>query len=138
MKTDQLTYPQYVGGKWGTRCRMETRTVYLGIDDILAFKDRAVFPWLVMAANPNLPSSKIAKYLAEHGCPRPSAWIRKRRWMVRPVGTPVTNNDGRNEQALQLMADNTELSLRDMSALLKEHGIVRGKDWVRRYRTGSW
>ncbi len=134
MKTDELTYPRGIsGGSW----RMETRKVYLGIDDILTFKDRAVFPWLVMAANPDLPSSKIEDYLASQGCPRPAAWIRKRRWMVCPAGTPVANGDGRDAQALQLMADNPEMSLRNMSALLEEHGIVRKKDWVRRYRKGN-
>ena len=133
MKTDKLTYYRFTRSEE----RLETRTVYLAIDDILAFKDRSIFPWLVMAANPALPSTKIATYLALHGCPRPAAWIRKRRWMVRPPGTPVEDNDGRNEQALQLMADNPDLSLRDMSALLKAHGIVRQKDWVRRYRTAK-
>jgi hypothetical protein len=44
--------------------------------------------------------------------------------------------DGKDNAARKIMGNNPTLSLRDMSVLLAENGIVRGKDWIRRNRGG--
>ena len=42
----------------------------------------------------------------------------------------VANKDGRDDAALALLQANPKLSARDSVALLKQHGIKRGKTWV--------
>lgn len=40
------------------------------------------------------------------------------------------NKDGNEKSAMDLLRANAKLSVREMSRLLKDAGISRGKDWV--------
>jgi hypothetical protein len=108
------------------------------IIDIRAFTHYAVFPWLLMAANPHLSAPDISEYLAwqGEGVFRPVRWVSKRRWMCGPVHSsgPRRNADGCDTLAFELLAANRDLSLRDMVRLLKENGIQRSREWIRRNR----
>jgi hypothetical protein len=105
------------------------------IIDIREFTHYAVYPWLVMAANPHLSAPDISEFLGGPfpGAFRPASWINKRRWMCGAHAAPGNqpNRDGRDPLAFELLASNRHLSLRDMTRLLKENGIPRGREWVR-------
>jgi hypothetical protein len=107
------------------------------IIDIREFTHCAVYPWLLMAANPHLSAPDISEITASQDNDavfRPARWINKRRWMcgeTRHQGGARRNADGRDPLAFELLAANRTLSLRDMVRLLKEHGISRGREWVR-------
>jgi hypothetical protein len=49
------------------------------------------------------------------------------------AGTPA-NRDGKEDAAVALLKANPELSIRSASAMLKDNGIKRGKDWVQTKR----
>jgi hypothetical protein len=51
----------------------------------------------------------------------------------KPVG-PQPDKDGKEAAAIELLKANPKLSCRLMSALLKENGIKRSKDWVQTKR----
>jgi hypothetical protein len=116
--------------------RLVTRLVNQMID-IREFTHCAVYPWLLMAANPHLSAPDISEGTASQDTGavfRPARWINKRRWMcgeTRHQGGIRPNADGRDPLALRLLADNRELSLRDMVRLLKENSVPRGREWVR-------
>jgi len=107
------------------------------IIDIREFTHCAVYPWLLMAANPHLSAPDLSEVTASQDkCEifRPARWINKRRWMcgeTRHRGGNRPNADGRDPLALRLLAANRDLSLRDMARLLKKHGVQRGREWVR-------
>ncbi|MGA9070769.1 MAG: hypothetical protein WB424_10970 [Terracidiphilus sp.] len=107
------------------------------IIDIREFTHCAVYPWLLMAANPHLSAPDLSLITADQAHDevfRPARWINKRRWMcgeTRHKGGARPNADGRDPLALRLLAANRDLSLRDMARLLKKHGIQRGREWVR-------
>jgi hypothetical protein len=107
------------------------------IIDIREFTHCAVYPWLVMAANPHLSAPDIQEFLSRQDVAeafRPTRWISKRRWMcgeTRHQGGTRPDADGRDPLAFELLSDNRDLSLRDMVRLLKENGITRGREWVR-------
>lgn len=120
--------------------RERVRTVSLTID-IRDFKDKAVFPWLVMAANPHLSMRDIQVVLAnvseQHE--RSLGWLSRRRWMIHGKGKRGgrANADGQDERARAIMAANPKLSNRQMARLLREdYGIRRGPEWVRVNRVG--
>jgi len=104
----------------------------------------AGFPWIVMAANPQLSNDKLSWFLATCGIEdveRSEGWIQRRRWMFRrksqhPHNTGGRPRDGdRNEaRILQIMRDNPNLSARQLSRLLKERGCDRSREWVRQHR----
>jgi hypothetical protein len=117
--------------------REQVRTVNLTID-IRDFKDKAVFPWLLMAANPHLSMRDIQAVLANVGeqHERPLGWLSRRRWMIHGKGTrgARANADGQDERARAIMAENPKLSNRQTAWLLRENGISRGPEWVRQNR----
>lgn len=111
--------------------------------DIRDFKETAAYAWLLIAANTNLSAGDLESFLSivARDFPkvaRSRSWIQRRRWTcqppdaVNPINRP--NRDGQDARALKIMAANPKLSLRSLVVLLKERGIQRGKDWVRRYR----
>ena len=120
--------------------REQVRTVNLTID-IRDFKDKAGFAWLVMAANPHLSVRDIQEVLANVGeqHERPRGWISRRRWLFHGSQRPGTrrNADGMDEKARELMAENPRLSNRQMSWLLKESGVPRSPEWVRKNRAAA-
>ena len=114
--------------------------------DVRMFARTAIYPYLLMCANPHLSSPDITRVIFATGAPatyRSARWLNARRWMVSHAKRPVAaegspgrrpNADGRDPQAIRIMRDNPEMSLRNLVRLLKDHGIVRNKNWVRQYR----
>ncbi len=103
------------------------------------FAGTAIYPWLVMAANPQLSANAISTFLFDSGPPaayRPGHWLARRRKMFFPPGTkrPTARVGPDHDAALRIMRDNTGLSLRDLVRLLKENGVTRGREWVRQWR----
>ena len=117
--------------------REQVRTVNLTID-IRDFKDKAGFAWLVMAANPHLSVRDIQEVLANVGeqHERPRGWLSRRRWLFHDSQRPGTrrNADGLDGKARALMAENPHLSNRQMAWLLRENGVNRSPEWVRKNR----
>lgn len=128
MKTWKLTYDE--PDRYG---RKRVRTVNRMID-IADFKDRAGFPWLLLAANPHLTVRDIQAVLSNinERLERPAGWISRHRWMFHGKGKTGSkpNADGQDERARQLMAEHPHLSSRQSVYMLREHGILRDKTWV--------
>ncbi|SPE27149.1 hypothetical protein SBA5_580028 [Candidatus Sulfotelmatomonas gaucii] len=108
------------------------------IIDIRDFKGTAGYALLVCAANGHLSIFNIREFLKLQGVERGESWIRRRRWLFQPPGTVNSNSnanqDGKDEQARAIMREYHKASLRYVVRVLKEHGIHRGKDWVRTHR----
>jgi predicted aconitase len=106
--------------------------------DISGFTDCAVFPYLVMAANPHLSAREIQDVLQSFGERqwRSETWIRTRRWMCKPADTtPLQPSaDGLDERARRIMRDNPRMSSRKLGKLLGSSGIMRPVEWVYRSR----
>jgi hypothetical protein len=120
--------------------REQVRTVNLTID-IRDFKDKAGFAWLVLAANPHLSVRDIQEVLANVGeqHERPAGWISRRRWMFHGTGKAGAkqNADGLDEKARKIMEENPHLSNRQMVYVLREHGINRSREYVRKNRVSG-
>jgi hypothetical protein len=93
---------------------------------------------LLMAANTHLSISDLYRLLDVDGIERGVMWIRRRRWLFQPEETINSNSngnrDGKDERAREIMREHPTDSLRFVVRALKEHGICRSKDWVRRHR----
>jgi hypothetical protein len=127
------------------RGHKQNRKINKSITNIEDFVDSiGGYPWLFMAANPHLSAREIWRYLSHiKGGPneRSLSWIKKRRKMFRPpdyVYKTREDRDGRAEEATALMADNPELSIRDLVVLLAKHRIIRSREWVRTHRCDSY
>ena len=85
MKSWKLTYDE--PDRYG---RKRVRTVNR-IIDIADFKDRAGFPYLLMAANPQLSVRDIQEVLSNIGerLERPTGWISRRKWLFHGPAGPV-------------------------------------------------
>jgi hypothetical protein len=105
----------------------------------------AGYPWIIMAANPQLSNVLIERYLEQcgiDGVERSRSWIQRRRWMFRrvPQGNakgPRADIDGNEARALRIMREHPKLSAPQLSYLLEEHGIKRGATWVRTHRVDA-
>ena len=90
---------------------------------------------LIIAANRHLSVADLWRLLDTQDIERSLSWIYRRRWLfsdpdaVNALGAKP-NADGLDGRAIAIMAANPTLSLRQLSRLLKQHGIRRGKDWV--------
>ncbi len=120
------------------RGKKQTREVNYLIN-VADFRGRAGYIWLLMAANPHLSAPDLLLWLrvsGETAALRSETWIRTRRWMFKDAARAGVkpNADGRDEEALALMRENRELSARKLVLLLKQHGISRGRTWVRMNR----
>jgi hypothetical protein len=112
--------------------------------DIRDFRGTAGFSLLAVAAatQTRLPIAAVWQFLLEQsripGCERAmrsSTYLQRRRWMFLPFdASNVTNRDGKDQLAFQVMAECPEASLRDLVGALKEHGVTRSREWVRRHR----
>lgn len=125
-------------GKLDRYGRKQVRTIKLTVD-VLDFKDCAGFGLLLMAANPDLSSRDLQAVLTEVGPQheRPLGYISRRRWLFQGKGEAgrKSNADGLDEKARAIMAENPHKSSRQLAYLLREHGIPRSLDWVRKNRT---
>jgi hypothetical protein len=114
--------------------RPTVKKVHLHVD-ATAFKDSAIFPYFIMAANPTLSAREIALVLdhvvsRQH---RSETWIRTRRWMCSPTVQPQPR-DGQDARALAIVAANPNKSARQLHLMLREAGIWRSLDWLYRSR----
>jgi hypothetical protein len=102
----------------------------------------AGYPWIIIAANPLLSNAAIKRHLRScgvHGAERTLSWIQRRRWMFRTVEPgntkgPTPDLDRNQARAAKIMRENPNLSARQLSHLLKEHRIIRSREWVRKHR----
>ena len=106
----------------------------------------AGYPWIIMAANPQLSNSLIALYLERcdiEGVARSESWIQRRRWMFRrvPEGNangPRRDADGSEALALRIIREDPKTSAPTLSYLLKnEYGITRSPSWIRKHRVAA-
>lgn len=109
--------------------------------DIRDFEGLAGYPWLVIAANPHLSISDIWMFLVMrqneglHGVERSRSWIQRHLFLFRrPRVGPCPHPDGKDARAIAIMREFPRLSARNLSKTLKENGIDRSREWVRRHR----
>jgi hypothetical protein len=127
----------------GWRGKKQTREINHTLD-IRSLRGTAGYAWAFMAANTHLSAADTERWLSlesrEHpGAYRGKSWIKRRRWMFQPPGTvnasgPRRNADAKDHKAAEIMRANPTMSARNLSRLLKENDIDRGKDWVLRNR----
>lgn len=122
----------------GGRGKTVTREVNYVLD-IRDFRGMPGFALLALAANTHLSYDVLQNWMAHEGVGRSRNYFARRRWLFSdPDAVNVTgassNADGKDARALAVMRDNSSLSLRQLSDLLKRFGIHRGKDWIRRNR----
>ena len=120
------------------------RKVSRDVNEVINVQDFVGEPgyaWLVMAANPHLSAPDIERVIMladAPACERSANWIRRRRWLFHPSTTDQPGKrpdaDGEGGRATLLMLNNPKMSLRNLVVLLKERGISRGREWVRRHR----
>lgn len=108
----------------------------------------AGFPWIVMAANPQLSNDKLAWFLftcdiegVVEGVERSEGWIQRRRWMFRRASQHPHATQGRphgrdHARAIEIMRNNPTLSARQLVRELRRHGINRERTWVLKNRCG--
>jgi hypothetical protein len=126
---------------WMERGERVTVDVNL-IADAQSFEGMAGYPWIIMAANPQLSNELIRRYLRAsgfRGAERTASWIQRNRWMFRNVqpGNPKgakANQDGNYARALRVMGEYPTASARQLVHRLIEHGIKRSRQWVLEHR----
>jgi len=121
----------------GRECACEVNDV-IRVSDFKGINP-AGYALLLMAANTHLKISELYLLLDVEGIERGEMWIRRRRWLFAKPGTTFNRNttanaDGKDERALEIMREHPTDSLRFVVRVLKEAGIRRSKDWVRRRR----
>lgn len=104
--------------------------------DIRDFTDCAVFPFLLMAANPDLSARDLHDVLAglDDYQWRSETWLETRRWMCVDAGVLPPSEDGLDGRAREIMRNQPRISSRRMMKLLRSNGIIRPLDWVYRSR----
>lgn len=109
--------------------------------DIRDYRGRAGYPWLVIAANPQLSVYALWLWLLSEGGKneRGESWIKRRRWLFQDPNVAKgtggqANADGKDGRAVKIMRENPTMSARNLVRLLKENGIRRGKDWVLKHK----
>ena len=85
-----------------------------------------------MAANVHLSINELLEVMEAYGYYRTRSWVSRRRWIffdpdyVRNAGR-VRNADGQEERAYQIMDKHPQVSARELTRILRKHGIQRGK-----------
>ena len=119
------------------RGKEETRPINYVVD-IRKHLGEPGYALMAIAANTHLSVSDLHRFLECNGVGRSLNWIQKRRWLFQPPGTANAtspgNADGKDGRAREIMRMFPKLSVRDLAAVLKENGIVRSREWVRRHR----
>ena len=129
--------------RWTNRHGKEITREIRHVIDIRDFRGTPGYPLLVVAANTHLSVADIERFLEDEALSlrrvlRSRTWIQNRRWLFQQPGTdnykPQSDKDGKGAEARAIMAANSTLSNRDLSWLLKEHGIKRSREWCRHHR----
>jgi hypothetical protein len=118
------------------------------IIDVRDFVGTPGYPLLLMAANTNLSIADLNWILfmqsLSHKNPkieRSRTWCQRRRWLFQQPGTVNAINradrDGNEERAARIMSEHPSVSVRDLTAILKDNGIARSREWVRQRRCGA-
>ncbi len=106
--------------------------------DVRDFVGTPGYAMLLVAANTALSVSDLLRFFWLSDVGRSRSWISRRRWMFQQPGTTNAvakpNKDGYEVRAVTIMGENPALSVRQLVHLLKEHGITRGREWVRMHR----
>lgn len=106
--------------------------------DIRNHRGEPGFALLLIAANTHLSVSDLLRFLSAESIGRSPTWVKHRRWLFQQPGTvnPTSppNRDGKDTRAVEIMREHLQLSVRDLAKLLKENGITRSREWVRRRR----
>ena len=131
------SYLEYPPDRFG-RARKKTVNHVTNIKD---FENTPGYAWLVIAANPQLSAHDIREVLRQTGAQhlRSESWINRHRWLFRVADADVERGPGRNadgleERALAVIAENSNLSSRQLAGLMRANGIPRGPEWVRQNR----
>jgi hypothetical protein len=129
--TQQLSWTDWRG-------KEVTRTINLVID-VRDFVGTPGYALLVVAANTHLSVGEIIRYFWCVKVERGRNWISRRRWLFQvPDALNACGNrpnaDGKDARAVEIMRMFPTLSVRDLTAVLKENGISRGREWVRMHR----
>lgn len=121
------------------RGKKNTRAVNQ-IIDVRDFIGTPGYSLLIVAANTHLSISDIVRFLTIQAREYPAvqrslSWIQRRRWLFqKPDADNTYDRDGNEARALTIMADYPTWSLRDIRTLLKDNGITRSHEWVRKNR----
>jgi len=112
------------------------------VNQVMAVRDFVGTPGyalLVVAANTNLSVADIERFLRLGGVGRSTSWIKRRRWLFQQPNTDNTkgrraDEDGNQTRALKIMREHPTSSVRQLTFLLKDHRIIRSREWVRKHR----
>jgi len=108
------------------------------IIDVRDFVGTPGYALLLVAANTALSVSDVLRFFDIDCVGRSRSWIQRRRWLFQQPGTvnaiAKPDRDGNENRAVYIMGQNPTLSVRQLVVLLKEHGISRGREWVRIHR----
>jgi hypothetical protein len=120
------------------RGKEQTRLVNMTLE-LKGYKGTPGHALLIIAANRHLSVGDLDRLLDSEDIERSRSWIQRRRWLFSDPDAanapgPKPNADGKDNRAIAIMRDNSNLSVRQLSYLLKQHGIRRGKDWVMKKR----
>jgi hypothetical protein len=119
------------------RGKEETRELSYTLD-IRDHRGEPGWALLAIAANTHLSVGDLLSLLELGGVGRSRSWVARRRWLFQQPGavnaTSPPNRDGKDAWARKIMSEHPSLSVRDLSVLLEEKGIVRSREWVRRHR----
>jgi hypothetical protein len=119
--------------------REQVRTVNLTID-IREYKDKAIFPYLLMAANPALSMRDIQEVLlgVDERLKRPLGWLSRRRWLIHGKGSKGKPGGQINPQqataAQKIMDDNPTASTRRLAFMFRAAGLPFSREYARKYR----
>jgi hypothetical protein len=126
---------RFVWTDWRGKEQIREINTVINTDDFVGAPGHAL---LLIAANRHLSGFDLWRLLFTWDIQRSSSWIHRRRWLFQQPGTVNsrgrTNGDGKDARAVTIMRDNRTLSVRNLTRLLAENGIKRGKDWVRQHR----
>ena len=133
----ECSYLEYSPDRFG-HVRKKTVNHVVNIKD---FENTPGYVWLVIAANPQLSARDIQTVLRSAGPMhhRSESWINRHRWLFREEDTtvergPGRNTDGLDGRAFAIIAENGNLSSRQLAGLMRANGVPRSPEWVRRNR----
>ena len=120
--------------KYGKTARVKVNRC---IPDIAVFKDKPGFPYLLMAANPEMALSDVEDVLRHfgNGQERSRTWLRRRSWLFRDRGRTVLS--ALLQQARPLMERHPNASAVELAWRLRKVGIAVTAAWVKRHRVTS-